>query len=116
MDKQLDMKIAQVVYGWNVYEKVGSDINGENEGQVLVPYSGYCLELFKEGYMFPPKGKIAESFFCPRYTSEYQTALELAKKVKLPTPAHELPSSAAELAKLAYEHFTTLSGKEGGKG
>lgn len=105
MNRELDLLIAKEIEGWNVYEPVGKDCNGENAGQVLVPYSGYCEKLFKQGWYFPPKGKIGEGFFAPSYTSDYSKALELAAKVKLPTPAHSLPSSSGELAKLCYEYF-----------
>lgn len=105
MDRNLDLKIAKEIFGWNTYEKVGKDYDGQNGGEVLVPYKGYLDSLFKEGYTLPPKGKIAEGFFVPSYTRDLQSAMEVVRKVKLPMPAHELPSNPVNLCSLAYNHF-----------
>lgn len=50
MNRELDMKIAQQVYGWNTYEPVAPDAKGENAGRALVPYAGYSDYLFGLGY------------------------------------------------------------------
>lgn len=106
MDRDFDMKIAQQVYGWNTYEPVVPDANGENAGRVLVPYAGYSDYLFGLGYTYNPKGKIGEGIHVPNYTGQYHLALKLAKDVKLPTPAHSLPTRAHDLAKMAFEYFS----------
>lgn len=105
MNRELDLIIAKEIFGWNVYEPVAPDGNGENAGQVLVPYKGYSDWLFSQGYSYPPKGIIAEGFHTPTYCSDYRNALEVAKKVNLPTPAHQLPTNPEDLVKLAYGHF-----------
>lgn len=109
MDRDLDMKIAQQVYGWNTYEPVASDAKGENAGRVLVPYAGYSDWLFAQGYSYNPKGMIAECIHVPCYTRDYDKALELAKKVQLPIPAHSMPTRAHDLAKKAYEYHLSKS-------
>jgi hypothetical protein len=112
MDREMDMKIAQEIYGWNTYEPVAQDVKGENAGRVLVPYPGYSDKLFEMGYSYNPKGKIGECIHVPNYTGQYHLALELAKKVKLPTPAHSLPTRSKDLAQACYDYFLMTNKKE----
>jgi hypothetical protein len=105
MNRELDLKIAKEIFGWNVYEDVPPDAHGKNESKVLVPYKGYLKHLCNEGYTFPNVGKLGEGYFTPTYTRDFHTAMEVVRKVELPTPACQLPSTPKELAKLAYDHF-----------
>lgn len=105
MNREFDLIIAKEIFGWNVYEDIAPDANGENAGKVLVPYKGYLNELFETGYTLPPKGKLAEGFFTPQYCSDFNSAFEVVRKVKLPTAAWKLPSNPYNLVTLAYEYF-----------
>lgn len=105
MNRDFDLKIAKEIYGWNEYEQIPPDVNGENGGKVLVPYKGYLKELFDAGYTLPPKGKIPEGFFVPNYSASFQSAFEVVRKVEMPTPAWKIPSNPDNILSFAYHYF-----------
>lgn len=105
MNRELDLKVAKEIFEWNTYEPIGPDADGENACQVLVPHEGYLKELFSQGYTLPRKGKIGEGFFTPQYCSDFSSAMEVVRKVRLPIPAYNLPANASNLVSLAYAYF-----------
>jgi hypothetical protein len=105
MKRDLDLKIAKEVFGWNTYEDVPPDAHGKNESKVLVPYKGYLKKICEEGYTFPNVGKLGEGHFTHTYTRDFYLAMEVVRKVQLPTPAYQLPSTPQALVELAYAHF-----------
>lgn len=105
MNRELDLKVAKEIFGWNAYEDIPPDARGENAGKVLVPYKGYLKRLYDDGYTLPRVGKLGEGYFTPTYCSDFNSAFEVVRKVKLPTPAYQLPSNPESLVTLAYEYF-----------
>lgn len=104
-NREFDLIIAKEIFGWDTYEDIPPDVNGENAGKVLVPYKGYLKELFDAGYTLPHKGKVVEGSFTPQYSSSFENAFEVVRKVKLPTPAWELPANPRNLVAVAYDYF-----------
>ena len=89
-DRDLDAAIAESIFGWSL-ANVGPDINGENECRILSENGQVPLAL-----ELPRKGLIHRGFLCPLFSSDWEAALRLARRIGLQTPASELADMGPE--------------------
>jgi len=74
--REMDALIAEKVMGFR-REKTPPDYNGEYGGEdILVPIS-----IDHENFIYPPKGKIALTYFVPNYSTDIATAWSVAEKM-----------------------------------
>jgi hypothetical protein len=107
MNRDLDATIAEEIFGWRLAD-IPPDYDGKNAGQALTPDG-----QLPDGHELPRKGAVGRAYFCPSYCTYLDQALSLARHVKLPVPACELPSNAEGIARLCLDHWR--SRKEGAK-
>jgi len=101
-NRDLDAEVAKVILGWKLIGKVGKDYYGKNEGMILLPYDGYADDI-----AYPPTGKLHEAWLVPNYSGRLDLALELARKVKLPILAYEMPQdreAPEKITRMCLEH------------
>lgn len=99
MNRNLDADVVELIYNWQ-YVRTGKDYDGENDSEILAP-NGKIPEHFS----MPPKGKIHKGFLAPTYSSDLRTAIDLAKKVKLPIYLYDVPDDAEKLTRMCLDHF-----------
>jgi hypothetical protein len=77
MSREIDALVAEHVFGYR-REKTPKDIHGEFGGEdVLVPPT-----VDHTTYHYPPKGRIALTYFVKNYSSDISAAWEVVERMK----------------------------------
>lgn len=99
MNRELDCEIAEIIYGWKLVH-VGPDAQGGNECDILSPDG-----KLPQGFELPRRGKIHRAYLCPQYSSDWQTAISLARRVQLRSSVSGLttPEDLAEACLIVWQ-------------
>jgi len=88
-DRDLEGLICEQLFGW-VEWQAPADGSGDPETRsiIIIESVPWLEQWFKNGYAFPPKGKLGRYLMCPSWCNRLESALELAGKVglRLSTP------------------------------
>lgn len=87
MNRELDRRVVEEIFGWTLCVKVPKDYNGQNEGLIL----GSNPDMLGKDHQFPPTGKISETYAVPKYAGDLYNALQLAQHVGLPMDIKDIP-------------------------
>ena len=108
MDRDLDAKIAECIFGW-IPVSVGLDYNGENSGEVLYPPNETPTQDFYNS--LPRVGKVHRGWYAPRYTSDLNLAINLCKHVGIPLLVNDMSNNPEVLSKQAFDYWTSSNKK-----
>ena len=87
MNRELDVKVAEKIYGFR-WEKTPPDANGEygNEDILVPPWINH------KTWNYPPKGRISYDFFIPNYSSDLNKAWEIWNLMLTDFPSKKIPA------------------------